>query len=70
MTSRPKQGQGASRSNTSKKGSEPWWPLTSEMQHIAFGYGVQMKPAQFKSNASEMVLSLGELLKYSGPEVE
>ncbi len=40
------------------------------MKHIIFDYGVQMRPAQFKSNVSEIVLSLGELLKYGGPEVK
>ncbi len=39
-------------------------------EHIAFNYGVQMKPAQFKSNMSEIALSLGESLKYGGPEVK
>ncbi len=40
------------------------------MQHIVFDYGVQMKPAQPKNNAREIALSLGESLKYGGPEVE
>ncbi len=70
MLARPKQGQVASRTNTTKKGSEPWQPSTSEMQHIIFDYGVQMKPAQFKSNVSKIALSLGESLKYGGPEVK
>ena len=70
MTARPKQGQGAPRTSTTKKASEPWQPSTSEMKHIVFDYGVQMKPAQFKSNVSEIALSLGESLKYGGPKVE
>ncbi len=40
------------------------------MQHIAFDYGVQIKPAQFNSNVSKIALSLRELLKYGGPKVE
>ncbi len=40
-----------------------------EMQHVIFDCGVQMKPAQFKSNVSKIVLSLGESLKYGGTEV-
>ncbi len=40
------------------------------MRHIIFEYGVQMKPAQFKSNVSKIALLLGESLKYGGPEVE
>ncbi len=47
MAARPKQGQGASRSTNGKKGPKPWRPLTSEMQHIVFDYGVQIKPTQF-----------------------
>ncbi len=70
MTARPKQGQGASRTSTTKKASEPWQPSTLEMKYIIFDYGVQMKPAQFKSNVSEITLSLGELLKYGGPKVK
>ncbi len=41
-----------------------------EMKHIVFYYGVQKKPAQFKSNVSEIALTLKESLKYSGPEVK
>ena len=70
MAARPKQGQGASRSINAKKGSKPWWPSTSEIQHILFNYSVQMKPTQFKSNISKIALALGELLKYGGPEVK
>ncbi len=40
------------------------------MKHIVFDYGVQMKPAQYKSNVSKIALSLGESLKYGGPEVK
>ncbi len=41
-----------------------------ELQHITFDYGVQMKAAQFKSNASNIVLLLGGLLKCGGPKVK
>ena len=70
MAARPKQGQGALRSNTTKKVLEPWRPSTSEMQHIIFDYGVQMKPAHFKSNVSKIALLLRELSKYGGPKVK
>ena len=70
MAARPKQGQVASRSNTTKKASEPCRPSTSEMQHVIFDYGVQMKTAQFKRNVSEIALLLGESLKYGGPKVK
>ena len=70
MVTRPKQGQGASRSTNGKKGPKPWQPLTSEMQHIVFDYDVQMKPAQFKSNVSKIFLLLKESLKCGDPEVK
>ena len=41
-----------------------------KLQNISFNYGVQIKPALFKSNVSKIALLLGELLKYGGPEVE
>ena len=69
MAARPKQGQGASRTNPTKKALEPWQSSMSELQNISFDYGVQMKPALFKSNVSEIELLLRELLKYDDPKV-
>ncbi len=61
------QEQRASRGNPIKKMSEPYQPLTSELQYITFGYRAQMKEAQFESDVSKIVLFLRKLLKYGVP---